>query len=526
MKSKIIIIILASWLVLLTACDTISGSNNEALAAAGVIEAVEVVVAPELAGRVAEVYVSKGDQVSAGAPLFRLEDDLLVQQHNQAAAALETAVANVAAAETSVAAARAAILPAETAVETAQAGLAAATAAVEAAQAELQMAQTGVTLAEDAYQIELSAARQLDQPARVSGWNQEQSDEIETPPWHFTKSETLAAAEAEVAATAESLAMEQASFEALVNDSRFTEFRAAETRLANAQAAFLVAEELRNREIAQNNVTQIDNAVQEVYDEAQAELEAAQLNYDQHLNSQTAPDLLEARARLAAANERHEIALDQYNALLTGADSLAVQAAAAALAQAETAVTLAEAGVAIAAAQAAQAQTAVTQAEAQAVQVHEGVTQAEAAVTLAQKQLAEAQAALDVIELQQEKLVVTTAVSGTVMTRNVQPGELVQPGTSALTIAQLDDLTITVFLPENRYGQVSLGDQATFTTDSFPDDSFEAVVVRIADQAEYTPRNVQTQEDRQTTVYAIELSASDPNSKLKPGMPVDVSFGG
>ncbi len=525
MKSKIIIIILAGWLTLLSACDVVSGSNEEALEATGVIEAVEVVVAPELAGRVAEVYVSKGDHVIAGDPLFRLEDDLLAQQHNQAAAALETAAANVAAAATSVAAARAAIVPAETAVEMAQAGLATAAAAVEAAQAELQMAQTGVTLAENAYQIELAAARQLDQEARATAWDQDQPDGIDTPPWYFNKSETLAAADAEVTAAAEALAMEQASFDSLVNEARFAEFRAAETRLANAQAAFFVAEELRNREIAQNDAEQIDNTVQQMFDEAQAELEAAQLNYDQQLTSQTATDLLEARARLAAANERHEIAQDRYSALQTGADSLTVQTAAAVLTQAETAVALAEAGVAIAEAHAVQAQTAVTQAEAQATQAHEGVPQAEAVVTLAQKQLAEAQAALEVVELQLQKQVVTTAVAGTIMTRNVQPGELVQPGTAALTIAQLDDLTITVYLPENRYGQVSLGDEVAFTTDSFPDDSFEAVVVRIADQAEYTPRNVQTQEDRQTTVYAVELSVTDPDGNLKPGMPVDVLFG-
>ena len=62
------------------------------------------------------------------------------------------------------------------------------------------------------------------------------------------------------------------------------------------------------------------------------------------------------------------------------------------------------------------------------------------------------------------------------------------------------------------------------TTNSFPDEVFEATVIRIADKAEYTPRNVQTAEDRATTVYAIELSVADPDGKLKPGMQVDVIF--
>jgi HlyD family secretion protein len=62
------------------------------------------------------------------------------------------------------------------------------------------------------------------------------------------------------------------------------------------------------------------------------------------------------------------------------------------------------------------------------------------------------------------------------------------------------------------------------TADSFPGEAFDAEVVRIADQAEYTPRNVQTEEERQTTVYAVELRVDDPAGKLKPGMPADVVF--
>jgi hypothetical protein len=61
--------------------------------------------------------------------------------------------------------------------------------------------------------------------------------------------------------------------------------------------------------------------------------------------------------------------------------------------------------------------------------------------------------------------------------------------------------------------------------DSFPGESFAAEVVRIADQAEFTPRNVQTEEGRRTTVFAVELTVENPEGKLKPGMPADVEFG-
>jgi HlyD family secretion protein len=79
-------------------------------------------------------------------------------------------------------------------------------------------------------------------------------------------------------------------------------------------------------------------------------------------------------------------------------------------------------------------------------------------------------------------------------------------------------------VPENRYGVVSLGQQVAVSSDSFPGKSFTATVTHIAEQAEFTPQNVQTQENRQTTVYALELSLANPNGELKPGMPVTVDF--
>jgi HlyD family secretion protein len=106
----------------------------------------------------------------------------------------------------------------------------------------------------------------------------------------------------------------------------------------------------------------------------------------------------------------------------------------------------------------------------------------------------------------------------------VEPGEFVQPGATAFVLGQLSDLTITVYIPEDRYGEISLGQQATVTVDSFPSVTFKAEVIHIADQAEFTPRNVQTVEGRSSTVFAIKLRVTDSESKLKIGMPADVVF--
>jgi multidrug resistance efflux pump len=142
----------------------------------------------------------------------------------------------------------------------------------------------------------------------------------------------------------------------------------------------------------------------------------------------------------------------------------------------------------------------------------------------AQAQVEAAQAALDIVQAEYDKLLLTSPVDGIVLYRTVEPGEVVLPGSPAITLGLLDELSITVYIPEDRYGQIDIRDKAIVRADSFPGETFEATVVRIADQAEYTPRNVQTEEDRRTTVFAVELSVEDPQGKLKPGMPADVIF--
>ncbi|HMK09043.1 MAG TPA: HlyD family efflux transporter periplasmic adaptor subunit [Anaerolineales bacterium] len=153
---------------------------------------------------------------------------------------------------------------------------------------------------------------------------------------------------------------------------------------------------------------------------------------------------------------------------------------------------------------------------------------AQARLSLADAQLAAAQAKADVdlatLDLQLEKLNLRAPADGVILTRSIEPGEVLVAGAPALALGELDHLTITVYLPEDRYGEVSLGDEATVTVDAFPDETFRANVVHIADQAEFTPRNVQTDEGRRTTVYAVELDVADPQGLLKPGMPADVLF--
>lgn len=145
-------------------------------------------------------------------------------------------------------------------------------------------------------------------------------------------------------------------------------------------------------------------------------------------------------------------------------------------------------------------------------------------LAIAQAQVAAAQASLQLLQSQITRQTLLAPVDGVVLARSVEPGEVVSPGATLLLIGQLSELHITVYVPEDRYGLIRLGQQATITVDSFPGRSFSGVVGRIADQAEFTPRNVQTAAGRASTVFAIELLVTDSSGQLKPGMPADVHF--
>jgi multidrug resistance efflux pump len=341
------------------------------------------------------------------------------------------------------------------------------------------------------------AARAQDLPLREDAWNERTLNEFDLPAWYFDKSEEIAAAEAEVEVAWDSLQIEKENLADVLESISNANLREAEVNLAAAQASFLVADELRDRRVGQTGSEEIRDYIQDLYDTAEANLESAQKNYDSLLSDLDEDDLLEARARMEVAQERYEIALDKLHQLYTGDDSLQVQAAEIAVRQAEALVTQAEAVMA----------------------------SALSGVQLAEKSITQAESTVELIEIQLDQLSVTAPTSGVVLIRNIEPGELTQAGITVMTIGQLDKLSITVYVPEDQYGEISLGDPAVVSVDSFPDELFEAVVTRIADQAEYTPRNVQTEEDRKTTVFAVELSVDDPDGKLKPGMPADVNFG-
>jgi HlyD family secretion protein len=412
---------------------------NGKLSASGTAEAVEVIISPEISGRVLEVLVDQGNTVAEGQPLIQLDGTLLQAQRKSA-----------------------------------EAGLAAAQAGVDTARAALETARIQ-------YDQVLETARLAESPARAADLGSSQPSGFDLPVWYFSKEEQITAMEAEVESARKALDEEQAALAALLKDPEYAGILAAEQRLAQARAACLTSQDALNRAWAAGDTDLID-AAQDRSDAAKTELEDAQKAYADLLTTEQGKDLIQARAKVRAAEERYFSALDRLARLHTGEDSYPVRLAASA------------------------------------------VTQAEKAVTQAEKAAGQAQAQLDSLDAQIAKLTVYAPSAGTVIERNIEPGEIAVAGSTVLLLGQLDRLTITVYIPEDRYGEIRLGQTVEITVDSFPGRAFRGSVTRIADSAQFTPRNVQTEEGRRTTVFAVEITVDNPGADLKPGMPADVVF--
>jgi HlyD family secretion protein len=134
----------------------------------------------------------------------------------------------------------------------------------------------------------------------------------------------------------------------------------------------------------------------------------------------------------------------------------------------------------------------------------------------------QAAAASDILRKKISDCLVVSPGDGTVLHRLAEPGEVVAPGTTLATIADLETVKVIAYITEADLGFVSLGMPAEIRTDSHSGKSFAATVSRIADEAEFTPKTIQTREERVKTVFRIELRVKNERGIFKPGMPVDV----
>ena len=114
--------------------------------------------------------------------------------------------------------------------------------------------------------------------------------------------------------------------------------------------------------------------------------------------------------------------------------------------------------------------------------------------------------------------------SGVVKTKDSLLGETLSAGTPVVTIADLDHIWIRVFVPEDQYGALKLGQSVDVKVDSFPKEIFRGHIVSINTDSEFTPKNAQTPEERVTLVFGVKIMIDNPGRRLKPGMPGDATI--
>lgn len=142
----------------------------------------------------------------------------------------------------------------------------------------------------------------------------------------------------------------------------------------------------------------------------------------------------------------------------------------------------------------------------------------------ARHQVDQARAALETAKSQLREATIYSPINGVVLRKNLEAGETANPGVSILTLVDPTDLWLRAYVPETDIGRLKLGMPARIKVDAYRDRSFPGRITEIASQAEFTPKNVQTQKERVNLVFRIKIQVDNPEGLLKPGMPADADI--
>jgi HlyD family secretion protein len=271
---------------------------------------------------------------------------------------------------------------------------------------------------------------------------------------------------------------------------------------------------------------------QEDIAQAQAAAQQARARLEEMLAGSRTQEVEAARAAVASARAEAErtrldderygrlfkkeiVSAQQYDAART-----AYEAASARLREAEERLKLVEEGPRQE--QIEQARAALAQAEEHYAEVKKGprretIEQARAGAEQARQASAVAETRLGYAKL-------LSPMSGMVLSENVEAGEYVNPGTPVVTVGDLQNVWLRAYINETDLARVKLGQRVRVATDTYPGKVYEGKVSFISSQAEFTPKNVQTEKERVKLVYRVKIDITNPNMELKPGMPADAEI--
>jgi HlyD family secretion protein len=426
-----------TWHQLLVELELATPEAEKAgIAASGFIEVRQVTIGPEVSGRVAQLMVDEGDQVTESQVLLEIDADLLDAQ-------IVEAEATVAMAEAQLARVQAGVRP-----------------------EQISLAEAAVTMAE----AQQDAAYQAWQDAITLRDNPQDLD-------------------LQIAAARSQITVAERRIEQLVP----------------LKDAAELMDKLRERQVdIVEKVIEWSTFIPGVgqksghYSFPEGEKRQAWAGWNL-----ATTDLWSAWVNLNQAVAARDAAQQSLNDLLAQRDNPQ---------QAEVQVVQAEATYQ-------QAVAAVGVAKANLDNLRAGPTQEQ--IQVARTGVEQAHAALDALKVQRRNYTLHAPISGMVLERVIHEGENALQGTTLLTLGNLDTVDLTVYVPEPDMGKVFFEQPVEVSVDSFPGETFRGQVIWISDKAEFTPKNIQTKEERVTTVFAVKARIPNPDQKLKPGMPAD-----
>lgn len=307
------------------------------------------------------------------------------------------------------------------------------------------------------------------------------------------------------------------------------QFTAAQARVAAAQQQVNQAQ--LQVSVVESQIQEAQLALQQSRGEA-----AGRINQSKAAVAAAQAQLAEAQARAQEAQSTLELARSDRDrfATLVAQGAIPQQQFDQAQTQFETAqetLTARQSAVAAARQQVNVAQGALTQAEtaelnpdiraAQLNRLQTQQAQAQAQLAAAQANFDQAQAAQAEVVARLDDLDITSPIAGVVLTRTVEPGEVIAAGTPILTVVDLSDVYLRGYIPEGEVGHVRVGQPALVYLDSNPAQPLAAEVAAIDTQASFTPENIYFQEDRVAQVFGLKLDIENPDGFAKPGMPAD-----
>jgi len=149
---------------------------------------------------------------------------------------------------------------------------------------------------------------------------------------------------------------------------------------------------------------------------------------------------------------------------------------------------------------------------------------AESEVEAAKAQVQAAQAEVELAEIQLGYSRLRAPFSGIVVSRNVEPGEVVTVGQEVLSLSDLSQVDLKVFVDETEIGKIKPGQRVDVKIDTFPDRTYAGLVAFISPEGEFTPKIIQTHKERVKLVYLVKVAIPNPKFELKSGMPADAWF--